>query len=78
MNSKERLAGFIVLATLLLGIIAGLIDRDDRGIHVSNGADSCASFGESENRSRSLEKRGPNGEFLFRESSTNSVSAPLF
>jgi len=48
MNSKERLAGFIVLATLLLGIIAGLIDRNDKDIHVPNGADSCASFGESE------------------------------
>ena len=51
MNSKERLAGFIVLATLLLGIIAGLIDRDDKDIYVSNGGDSCASFGESENDS---------------------------
>lgn len=51
MNRKERLAGFIVLATLLLGIIAGLIDRDDKEIHVSNGGDSCASCVESENDS---------------------------
>ena len=51
MNKKERLAGFIVLATLLLGIIAGLIDRDDKGTYVSNGADTCASRVESENDS---------------------------
>ena len=51
MNRKERLAGFIVLATLLLGIFAGLIDRDDKDIHVSTGGDTCASRGESENDS---------------------------
>jgi len=51
MNSKERLAGFIVLATLLLGIIAGLIDRDDKEIYVSNGGDTCTSRVESENDS---------------------------
>jgi comEA protein len=51
MNSKERLAGFIVLATLLLGIIAGLIDRDNREIYVSNGGDTCTSCVESENDS---------------------------
>ena len=51
MNRKERLAGFIVLATLLLGILAGLIDRDDKASHVSTGGDTCASTAESENDS---------------------------
>ncbi len=51
MNRKERLAGFIVLATLLLGIIAGFIDRDDEGIHVLAGVDTCTSRAEPENDS---------------------------
>jgi competence protein ComEA len=51
MNRKERLAVFIVLATLLIGIIAGLMDRDDRVICISNGADTCAPHVPSENDS---------------------------
>jgi comEA protein len=51
MNRKERLAGFIVLATLSIGIIAGLIDRDDREICISNGADTCTPGVQSENDS---------------------------
>jgi competence protein ComEA len=51
MNSKERLASFIVLATLLLGIIAGLIDRDDKEIHTLTGGDECAPVAQSENDS---------------------------
>lgn len=51
MNSKERLAGFIVLATLLIGILAGLIDRDDKEIHILTGVDTCALEAHSENDS---------------------------
>jgi comEA protein len=51
MNSKERLASFIVLATLLIGILAGLIDRDDKEIHILTGVDTCASDGRTENDS---------------------------
>jgi comEA protein len=51
MNSKERLASFVVLATLVLGIIAGLIDRDDKEIHVLTGGDMRASSAQSENDS---------------------------
>ncbi|MGD9141778.1 MAG: ComEA family DNA-binding protein [bacterium] len=51
MNSKERLASFIVLATLLLGIIAGLIDRDDKEIHVFAGGDIHAPGAQAENDS---------------------------
>ena len=52
MNRKERLAGFIVLATLLIGIIAGLIDRDDKEICVSNGGDTCTPKAQPENDSQ--------------------------
>lgn len=51
MNRTERLAGFIVLATLLLGIIAGLIDRDDKEVHALDGGDECTPRVESENDS---------------------------
>ena len=51
MNSKERLASFIVLATLLLGIIAGLIDRDDKEIHAFTGGDIYAPGAQAENDS---------------------------
>lgn len=51
MNSKERLASFIVLATLLLGIVAGFIDRDDKEIHALNRGDIRAPGAEAENDS---------------------------
>lgn len=51
MNRKERLAGFIVLATLLLGIIAGLIDRDDKEMYALNGGDTCTPGAQPENDS---------------------------
>jgi competence protein ComEA len=51
MNRHERLAGFILLATLLVGIIADLTDRDDRGICISNGADTSGPGLQSENDS---------------------------
>lgn len=51
MNRKERLAGFIVLATLLIGIIAGLIDRDDKETCILNAGDECAPRVQAENDS---------------------------
>ena len=51
MNCKERLAGFIVLATLLLGIIAGLIDRVDREACISDVVCTRPQDADSENDS---------------------------
>lgn len=35
MNAKERLACFVLVATLAIGIIAGLLDRDENGKYIS-------------------------------------------
>ncbi len=51
MNNKEKLASFVVLATLLLGVLAGLLHRDEGEIHVLAGTDTCAACAYSENDS---------------------------
>jgi comEA protein len=51
MNRKERLASFVVLATLFIGIISGLIDRDDMENCVLQEGDECLPQGQTENDS---------------------------
>jgi comEA protein len=66
MNGKERLAGFLVLATLITGIIAGFIDRDDKGICVLDRAESLPGDGRPENGSylRLDLNEAPKGELM--------------